>query len=57
MDTLHMTQMAAQEASGVMVVAMLPQQGVMREVSTWESEVEEAMREMERRVAEEGSNL
>jgi len=52
-----MAQMAAQEASRVMVAAMLRQQRVMREVSTWESEVEEAMREMERRVAEEESDL
>jgi len=35
--------MAAQEVSGVMVEAMLQQQGEMREVSTWELEVEGAM--------------
>ena len=46
----------AQEALGVMAMAMLRQQGVMREVSTWESEVEGAMREMVRRVEEEGSD-
>ena len=45
--------MAAQEAFGVMAAAMLHQQGVMREVSAWESEVEHAMREMARRVEEE----
>ena len=39
-------QMAAQEASGVMAAAMLRQQGAMREVSVWESEVEGVMREM-----------
>ena len=48
--------MAAQEVSGVMAVAMLQQQGAMREVLTWELEVEGAMREMERRVEEEGSD-
>jgi len=42
--------MAAQEASGVMVAVMLRQQGAMREVSAWESEVEDMMREMARRV-------
>ena len=49
--------MAAQEASGVMVAEMLWQQGVMWEVLTWESEVEGVMREMERRVEEEESDL
>ena len=43
-------QMAAQEASGVMAAMMLQQQGVMWEVSVWESEVEEVLREMGRRV-------
>jgi len=47
---------AAQEASGVMAVVMLRQQGAMHEVSSWESEVEGAMREMARRVDEEGSD-
>ena len=46
MDTLCGAQMAAQEASGVMAAAMLRQQGAMREVSVWESEVEGVMREM-----------
>jgi len=46
MDTLRVAQMVAQEASGVMAVAMLQQQGVMREVLAWETEVEGAMREM-----------
>jgi len=49
--------MVAQEASGVMAAAMLQQQGAMREVSTWELEVKGVMREMERRVAEEESDL
>ena len=57
MDTLHISQMAAQEASGVMAVAMLQQQGVMREVLAWETEVEGAMREMAKRVDEEDSGL
>ena len=57
MDTLRVAQMAAQEALGVMPVEMLRQQGTMREVSAWESEVEGAMMEMERRVEEEGSDL
>ena len=48
--------MASQEASGVMATTMLQQQGVMQEVSTWELEVEGAMREMERVVEEEGSD-
>ena len=55
LDTLWGAQMAAQEASGVMAAAMLRQQGVMREVSAWESEVEGAMREMARKV--EGEEL
>jgi len=50
LDTLRGAQMAAQEASGVMAVAMLRQQGEMREVSVWESEVEGVMREMSRLV-------
>ena len=44
--------MVAQEASGVMVVAMLWQQGPMCEVLAWELEVEGAMREMVRLVEE-----
>jgi len=39
-------------ASGVMATVMLQQQGAMREVLAWESEVEGAMREMARRVEE-----
>ena len=50
LDTLRGAQMAAQEASGVMAAAMLRQQGAMREVSVWESEVEGVMREMLRLV-------
>jgi len=57
MDTLRVAQMAAQEASGVMAMAMLWQQGAMREVSSWELEVESAMREMAKLVDEEGSDL
>ena len=57
MDTFPMAQMAAQEALGVMAAVMLRQQGAMREVSAWESEVESAMREMVKLVDEEGSNL
>ena len=49
--------MATQEASGVMAAAMLRQQGAMREVLAWESEMELAMREMTRRVEGEGSDL
>jgi len=48
--------MAAQEASGVMATAMLQQQGAMREVSSWESVVEGVLREMARRVEEDGSD-
>jgi len=40
-----------------MAVAMLRQQGAMREVSFWELEVEGAMREMARRVEGEESDL
>jgi len=57
MDMLRITQMAAQEALGVMAAAMLWQQGEMREVSAWESEVEGVMREMARRVDGEESDL
>ena len=57
MDMLQVAQMAAQEALGVMAAVMLRQQGMMREVSTWESEVEGVMREMVRRVDEEGLDL
>jgi len=57
MDTLQGAQMAAQEASGVMAVVMLWQQGAMREVSAWESEVEGAMREMVRWVDKEELGL
>ena len=56
LDALRGAQLAAQEVSGVMAMAMLRQQGAMREVSTWESEVEGEMREMARRVEEERSN-
>ena len=48
--------MATQEASGVMVAAILRQQGAMR-VSAWESEVTGAMREMVRIVEEGESGL
>jgi len=57
MDTLRVAQMAAQEASGVMAATMLRQQGVMREVSVWESEVEGTMREMSKLVDEAESDL
>ena len=57
LDMLQEVQMAAQEASGVMAAAMLRQQGEMREVSAWESEMEHTMREMERRVDGEGLDL
>ena len=42
LDTLRGAQMATQEASGVMAAVMLQQQGEMREVLVWESEVEGA---------------
>jgi len=54
---LRVAQMAVQEASGVMAAAMLWQQGVMREVSVWESEVEGAMREMSKLVDDAESDL
>ena len=40
-----------------MAVAMLQQQGAMQEVSVWELEVENAMREMERVVERGESDL
>ena len=46
LDDLHETQLAAQEAPGIMAATMLRQQRVMREVSIWESEVEGAMRQI-----------
>jgi len=57
LDALWVSQLAAQEASGVMVVAMLWQQGTMQEVSVWESEVEAEMKEMVRVVSERESDL
>ena len=57
LDMLRGAQMAAQEASGVMAAAMLQHQGAMREVSSWESEVEGVMREMARVVDGEGSGV
>jgi len=57
LDTLRAAQVAAQEASGVMAAAMLLQQGAMREISAWESEVERAMRDMARNMEAEGSGL
>jgi len=56
LDALRGAQLAAQEASGVMAAVMLRQQGAMREVSIWESEVEGTMREMARRVEDKGSD-
>ena len=57
MDTLWGAQLAAQEVLGFMAAAMLWQQGVMCEVSAWESEVEGVMREMARLVEEGESDL
>ena len=51
------SQLAAQEASRVMVATMLQQQSVIMEMSVWESEVEDAKREMARMVEEGESNL
>ena len=56
LDVLRGAQMAAHEVLGVMAVAMLRQQGAMREVSSWESVVEGVLREMARRVEEDGSD-
>jgi len=57
LDGLRGSQLAAQEASGVMVAVMLQQQSVMREMSVWESEVEATIREMARMVEEGESTL
>jgi hypothetical protein len=53
LDNLREGQMAAQEAAGVMAAAMLRQQAAMRDVSAWEMDAMEAMREMASMVAEE----
>jgi len=55
LDTLRAIQIAAQEALGVIAATMLWQQGVMWDVSIWESEVEAEMWEMERMVKGESS--
>ena len=57
LDMLHGAQLTAQEAAGVMVAAMLRQQGAMREISVWESEAEDAMREMSRLVDGAGPDM
>ena len=57
MDMLRVAQMAVQEASGVMAVVMLRQQGAMREVLVWESEVKGTMREMSKLGDEAESDL
>jgi len=57
LDGLWHSQLAAQEASGVMVAAMLQQQSVMREMLVWESEAEDTMREMARMLEEGESAL
>ena len=57
LDMLQVAQMAAQEASGVMAAMMLRQQGAMREVLAWESEVERVMRDMARGMEVGGSDL
>src|SRR5882724_10726718 len=46
LDSLCASQLAAQEASGVMAAAMLRKQGTMRQVAVWEMEVGDMMREM-----------
>jgi hypothetical protein len=53
LDLLREGQMAAQEAAGVMAAAMLRQQAAMRDVSAWEMDAMEALREMASMVAEE----
>ena len=57
LDSLHVSQLVAQEAMRVMAAAMIWQQGTMQEVSAWELDVEDAMREMERVVQEGESDL
>jgi len=51
------SQLAAQEASGVMAATMLQQQSAMQAVSVWELEMEDVMREMVREMEEGRSNL
>ena len=57
LDALHGSQISSQEAWGIMAAAMLWQQGAMQEVSVWDSEVEDAMREMAKAMEEGGSDL
>jgi len=54
---LVVSELAIQEASGVMALAMIHQQGMMQEVTAWESEVESVMQEMVRVEEEEESDL
>ena len=48
-----MSQMAAQEVLGVLVAAILQQQGSMREITVWEMEMEDALRRLTRLIEEE----
>jgi len=53
LDALRISQMAAQEAMGVMGAAMLKQQQSMREITVWEMEMEESLRRITLMIREE----
>ena len=57
LDALHISQMAAQEAMGVMGAAMLKQQQSMREITVWEMEMEDSLRRVALRIREEEKEL
>ena len=57
LDSLWDSNIAVQEVSGVMAVAMLWQQGEMQEVATWEIEVGDAIQEVGRMVSVEDQDL
>jgi len=56
-DSLHASQLVAQDASGVMAAAILWQQGTMQQVAVWEMEVGDAMWEMAQTLESEEKNL
>ena len=53
LDALRISQMAAQEAMGVMGAAMLKQQQSMREIMVWEMEMEDSLRRITLMIREE----
>jgi len=57
LDSLQGTQLAAQEASGIMAAAIIQQQGAMHVLAAWEFEAGDLMREMGRMIQEEEQEL